>query len=284
MFRKRSQIVVRAWTFGIVVLLASAGLSAQQPARAPETDTIRGRQKISLIEGMFERAVQNGVENFSRRIQAVMPNADGMAMLMGAPQVRGFRLLPPGPGGVFFDVLMPSLQLSMVWPLRYAQNADAQTLALLAEFRSDLERVTDQQQRFELTQKLRQLEQQLTPPGAAPRRGPATTVANVQAGAAPRPSVSPADVAIIDDPAEAWRQEVRSTLIDVMIENTGLTIAPDEFIIVAARGVLSADRLVSDSGDARTIELRLKGSDLAAYRAGSITLEEARKRVGVREY
>jgi hypothetical protein len=281
MFRKRSQTVVRAWTFGIIVLLGSAGLSAQQPARKADSETIRGRQKISLIEGMFERAVQNGVENFSRRIQAVIPNADGMAMLMGAPQVRGF---PLNPGGVFFDVLMPSMQLSMVWPLRYAQNADAQTAAALADLRSDLERVTDQQQRFELMQKLRQLEQQLTPPGAAGRRGPATTVANVQAGAALPPALSPAEMAVVDDPAEAWRQEVRGTLIDVMIENTGLTIAPDEYIIVAARGVLSADRLVSDSGDARTIELRLKGSDLAAYRSGSITLEEARKRVGVREY
>jgi hypothetical protein len=276
--------VVKAWTFGIVVLLASAGLSAQQPARAPEADTIRGRQKISLIEGMFERAVQNGVENFSRRIQAVVPNADGMAMLMGAPQVRGFRLLPPGPGGVFFDVLMPSLQLSMVWPLRYAQNADAQTVAALSEFRNELERVTDQQQRFELMQKLRLLEQQLMPPGAARRRSPATTVANVQAGGVPQPTLSPADVAIVDDPAEAWRQEVRSTLIDVMIEHTGLEIGPEDYIIVAARGVLSADRLVSDSGDARTIELRLKGSDLAAYNSRAITLEEARKRVGVREY
>lgn len=276
--------MVKAWTFGIVVLLASAGLSAQQPARAPEADTIRGRQKISLIEGMFERAVQNGVENFSRRIQAVVPNADGMAMLMGAPQVRGFRLLPPGPGGVFFDVLMPSLQLSMVWPLRYAQNADAQTVAALSEFRNELERVTDQQQRFELMQKLRLLEQQLMPPGAARRRSPATTVANVQAGGVPQPTQSPADIAIVDDPAEAWRQEVRSTLIDVMIEHTGLEIGPEDYIIVAARGVLSADRLVSDSGDARTIELRLKGSDLAAYNSRAITLEEARKRVGVREY
>jgi len=273
--------VVKALMFGIMVLLASAGLSAQQPARAPEPDTIRGRQKISLIEGMFERAVQNGVENFSRRIQAVAPNADGMAMLMGAPQARGFRL---DPGGVFFDVLMPSLQLSMVWPMRYAQNADAQTAAPLADLRSELERVTDQQQRFELLQRLRQLEQQLTPPGTTRRRGSPTTVANVQAGAAPQPALSPAEMAIVDDPAEAWRQEVRSTLIDVMIENTGLAIAPDEYIIVAARGVLSADRLVSDSGDARTIELRLKGSDLAAYRSGTITLEDARKRVGIREY
>jgi hypothetical protein len=63
-----------------------------------------------------------------------------------------------------------------------------------------------------------------------------------------------------------------------------VTIAPEEFIVVAARGVISPDRLVSDPGDARTIELRLKGTDLAAFRAGTLTLEETRKRVEVREY
>jgi hypothetical protein len=263
-----------------VVLVASTSASAQQPAR-PDNETIRGRQRIALIEGMLERAVQNGVDNFARKIQALVPNADGMAMLMGAPQVRGFRLEP---FGVFFDVQMPSLQLSMIWPLRN-QGADPAALATLNDLRSQLERVSDPQMRLDLMQRVRQLEQQLGSPNSR-RRGPATTVANVQAAttdAGPAP-VTPVDTAIIDDPAESWRSEVRSTLIDAMIENIGLSIGPDEYIVIAARGVLSADRLVSDPGDARTIELRLKGSDLAAYRAQSITLEQARTRVAIREY
>jgi hypothetical protein len=134
---------------------------------------------------------------------------------------------------------------------------------------------------------VREIEMQLTaPPQTARRRNsPATNVANVQASAAAgAPAISPADMAILDDPAEAWRREVRSTLVDAMIENIGLNIGPDDYIVIAARGVLSSDRLVTDAGDARTIEFRLKGSDLAAYRAQSITLEEARRRVAVREY
>jgi len=277
---------VKAWIFGAVVLLTAATAGAQQPARAVQ-ETIRARQKIALIEGMLERAVQNGVDNFSRQIQALAPNADGMAMLMGAPQVRGFRLDPPGPSGVFFDVLMPSLQLSMAWPLRYSQGADAAALATLNDLRSQLDRVSDPQTRIDLMQRVRQLELQLGPQQSGRRRaGPATRVANVQAAPVdplPPPPASPADMAIIDDPAEAWRREVRDTLTDAMIEN-GLTVGPDEYIVIAARGVRSSDRLVSDPGDARTIELRLKGSDLAAYRAQAITLEEARKRVAVREY
>lgn len=278
---------MKASVFGVVVLLTAVSVSAQT-SRAADAETIRQRQRIALIEGMLERAVQNGVDNFSRQIQALAPNADGMAMLMGAPQVRGFRGVDPNSNSVFFDVLMPSLQLSMVYPLRYSSQAvDPAALAKLSDLRSELERLTDPQMRLELTQQVREIEMQLSgpPPPNRRRGGSATNVANVQASAAGAGSaIAATDIAILDDPAEAWRREVRSTLIDAMIENIGLSIGPDDYIVIAARGVLSSDRLVADAGDARTIELRLKGSDLAAYRAQSITLEEARKRVSIREY
>ena len=276
--------MVKAWVLAAAFVVAPVVASAQPAPRASDDETIRARQKISLIEGLFERAVQNGVDNISRHLQAVSPNADGMAMLMGAPLVRGFRTT----GGIFFDVQMPSLQLSMVWPLRYAQGADAAATASLAELRTDVSQLTDPQTRQQFTQKIRQIEMALQ--ASSPRRRPtlgATAVANVEptAAAAPPPPVSPADMAILDDPAEAWRAEVRGTLIDAMIENTGgVSVGPDEYIEVQARGVLSPDRLVANAGDARTIRLRLKGSDLTAYRAGTITLEEARTRVIVSEY
>lgn len=273
--------VLKPWVLAGAILVTPVVASAQA-SRPVDTETIRARQKISLIEGLFERAVQNGADNFSRQIQAAAPTADGMAMLMGAPQVRGFRLEP---GGVFFDVLMPSLQLSMVWPLRYNQGGDPAAAAALTELRTELGRVSDPQVRNELTQRVRQLEMQMAAGASRRRVSGATPVASVQASTtAATPPASP-DLGILDDPAEAWRREVRNTLIDAMIENTGgVTIGADEYIVVAARGVLSSDRLVTDPGDARTMELRLKGSDLSAARAGTITLEEARKRVIFREY
>src|SRR5215208_5158610 len=140
-------------------------------------ELVRARQKISLIEGSLERAVQNGADNFSRQIQAAAPNADGMAMLMGAPQVRGFRLEP---GGVFFDVLMPSLQLSMAWPLRYNQGGDPAAAAALAQFRTELEVVNDPQVRAQLTQRVRQLELQIASGASRRRPSGATPVASVQ--------------------------------------------------------------------------------------------------------
>lgn len=275
--------MVKAWVLTALMAAAPVVASAQQPPRAPDSDTIRARQKISLIEGLFERAVQNGVDNFSRQLQAVVPNAEGMAMLMGAPLVRGFRLERVG---IFFDVQMPSLQLSMVWPLRYSQGLDA-AMASLADVRASLERTDlDPQTRVQLTQKIRQIEVMAAGSPLRRRGGGATAVSARTAGpSAASPAPSPVDSGILDDPAEAWRREVRSTLTDAMIENTGgVTVGPDEYLYVAARGVLSSDRLVADPADTRTIELRLKGSDLAAFRAGTITLEDARKRVEVREY
>jgi hypothetical protein len=273
--------VVKTWVLTATILVAPVVASAQAP-RGAETETIRARQKISIIEGALERAVQNGASNFSRQIQAAAPNADGMAMLMGAPVVRGF---PIEGTGVFFDVQMPSLQLSMAWPLRYNQGGDPAAAAALADFRRRLEKVDDPQLRAELTQQIRQLELQVAAGASRRRPSGATPVASVQAAPSTvTPPASP-DLGILEDPAEAWRSEVRNTLIDAMIENTGgVTVGPEESIVVAARGLLSSDRLVSDPGDARTMELRLKGSVLAAFRAGTITLEEARKRVIFREY
>jgi len=104
--------VVKAWVFGVIVLLTSVAASAQT-SRAADAETIRARQRIALIEGMLERAVQNGVDNFSRQIQALAPNADGMAMLMGdrrvGPGTLGLRAmvsLDPTMGKSGYPLLM----------------------------------------------------------------------------------------------------------------------------------------------------------------------------------
>jgi hypothetical protein len=60
-------------------------------------------------------------------------------------------------------------------------------------------------------------------------------------------------------------------------------IGPEEWLTVAARD--NEERLApGDLYEVLTIVLRIKGADLAAFRAERLTREEARNRVEVREF
>jgi hypothetical protein len=94
------------------------------------------------------------------------------------------------------------------------------------------------------------------------------------------------DARVLDNPAEGYTREVKAALVDAMIENSGpLALGPEEWLTVAARDNVPRDPLIpGDMADFSTIIFRVKGSDLAAFRAGRMTLEEARQKVEVREY
>jgi hypothetical protein len=96
----------------------------------------------------------------------------------------------------------------------------------------------------------------------------------------------PPDALLVSDPAAAYTREVKAALMDAMIENSGpLAVSSDEWLVVAARDSEPGNRLVpGDAYDTTTWVLRVKGEDLAAFRAGRLTLEEARARVEVREF
>jgi hypothetical protein len=107
--------------------------------------------------------------------------------------------------------------------------------------------------------------------------------AQVALPAAPQPHVDPA---LIDDPNAAYTREVSATSIDAMIENSGpLPVGDNEWLTVAARDNIRPDRLVpGDTSNISSIVFRIKGSDLAAFRAGRMTLEEARQHVEVKQF
>jgi hypothetical protein len=71
-----------------------------------------------------------------------------------------------------------------------------------------------------------------------------------------------------------------------MLDHSGpIGVGNDEWLTVAARDNEHRDRLVpGDPYDLLTIVLRIRGSDLAAFRADRISRDEARKRVEVREF
>ena len=90
---------------------------------------------------------------------------------------------------------------------------------------------------------------------------------------------------MVTAPDEAYTKAVREALIDAMIENSGpIPVGADEWLTVAARDNVPRDPLIpGDIAGLNTLTFRLKGSDLADFRAGRLSLEGARARVDVRQ-
>ena len=254
-----------------------------------EADHVRARQKISLMESVLESAVANGADSLMRAVRAVMP-PDAL-MLTGAPSARGFRL---DGYGVFFDVEVPAFRRTIAWTLR--QMVDDNGLGAAAavnQLKAYIATVQDPRQRAALERALRRLELQVGPVGpvqqdAAARPGatPVSTQAIPSTQAVPLPAAPQVDPALIDDPNAAYTREVSVAIIDAMIENSGpLPVGETEWLTVAARDNVRPDRLVpGDTSNISSIVFRIKGSDLAAFRSGRMTLDEARKHVEVTQF
>src|SRR5215216_829807 len=105
---------MKTFATGLAVVMLTGVASAQTP-RNTQADAVKARQKISMMEGVMERAVSNGADNVLRQMREIVPVAESPLMLLGQPHVRGFRL---DGYGVFFDVEVPALRLSMAWALR----------------------------------------------------------------------------------------------------------------------------------------------------------------------
>ncbi len=260
---------------GIVVVLGLAsGVEAQQVERAVQPDQAQARYKIFVMEGVLEKAVQNGAAIVSRQVRAIAPDA---MFLAGAAQVRGFRL---DGFGVFFDVEVPALQPNVAWTLRAMMVDNGNSLAQLRAF---VQKVADPAAREELLRAIRQVELVMPSTRTVDGQNGPQPVSDRPQGATP---ALPPDMLLISDPAAAYTREVKTALVEAMLENSGpLSVSNDEWLVVAARDSEPGNRLVpGDAYDTTTWVLRVKGADLAAFRAGRISLDEARRRVEVREF
>jgi hypothetical protein len=283
---------MKTFATGLAVVMVASVASAQTPARTTESDAVKARQKISMMEGVLERAVSNGADNVLRQMREIVPVADSPLMLLGQPHVRGFRL---DGYGVFFDVEVPAMRLSMAWALRYVVDQNGVTAgAAVADLRSFVtQQARDPRDREKLERALQRIEAQVGPSvprtAAAANAAAATRVAD-QGPANGTALIGPSQVdpVIIEDPNEAFTREVKDALVEAMIENSGpIAIGTEEYLVVAARDNARTDRLAVPSdaaSDLHTIMIRIKGSDLAAFREGRMGIEETKKRVQVREY
>ena len=88
-------------------------------------------------------------------------------------------------------------------------------------------------------------------------------------------------------PREIYQNEITDALLNAILDyQRPVGIAPNEWLTVAARESLVVDRrFVNGPNEAPiTVILRIKGSDLQALHERTLTRDEARKRVEVKQY
>jgi len=186
--------------------------------------------------------------------------------------------------GVFFDVEVPGLPMSVAWSMRVI-NRSLDMNASLDLVRRHVEEIPDPAARREAEQALQRIELEVGGPPAGARPAAAARGADtVQASTVATTPQAPAAPALPEDPNEAYTTEVKDALISAMLDySRPMSIAPNQWLTIAARDA-QGPLFPGEAYDAMTIVLRIKGSDLADLYAERITRAEARKRVEVREF
>jgi len=286
---------------GALTLCAAAPAVAQGvPATArSEAQQKQERYQIAQMERVLEGAVEHGATMMRDRLQAVVPPAQAQLLIQENAHVRGFRLEGYG---VFFDVIVPSLDGSLTWSLRTLDQNDLGLQSALSVLKTRIN-PTD----IDMQQALKRIELQVGPAtatlasltGQAPPQPDARNVAGSAAGlsdqlagaaaanAAPPagPAASQPPDPILDDPNEAYRAEVIQALIDAVLDHSSpLGIGPSEWVTVAARRNEDRPRLAPADSGAQSVVIRVSGADLAAFRAGQVSREEVLKRVDRRVF
>jgi hypothetical protein len=280
------------------LVLAGAGqASAQGVASVSTPDQMRARYQISVMEGALERAVQLGAQRLSKQVREV---SSDMLFIATAARAKGFWLETYG---VFFDVDVPAMRHSMAWTFRTLDRGGQKVQSDINTLKRNLQFVRDPQAHRDMEAAIQRMERlvgpPMMPPGADPGAGlpppgppnvvqTGTVTASAQiATTAAAPGVMPSESnanAILDDPGSAYTTEVKTALVDAMLDyGTSIPIAENEWLTIAARD--NNERIGGDDPyDVTTIVLRVKGSDLAAFKSGRITRDEAVKRVSIKDY
>jgi hypothetical protein len=267
----------KAIASGALVFVSCSLAAAQTPATA---DQIRLRQQITTMETVLQQAINIGAQNVATQVRSII----GDRPRLGAPpRANGFRL--DGYGVVFY-VQVPDFTLPFLYDVLVREARDQQAALILQQWRSQVNNLPPGPQRDREMNAIIRYEQQVREGNYRAldaNRGPVTAAALVPSGVEPsRPAVDPS---VVDDPESAYTREVKAALIDAMLTNSqGLGIEADERLTVVARdSVPNNPQFPADAIDSPAWIMSVKGSVLAAFRAGTISREEARKQVEVKE-
>ena len=280
MIVKRMVLVVLG-AVAVNAAVASAQTVTTRPSEPSAQTQKQSRYQIGQMERVLEGAVEHGVANIRDRLQAVGPTE---LLISDNARARGFRL---DGYGVFFDVVVPSLDTTVLWSIRTLDQNDLGLESALKALQAHIRNAGD----VNLEQALRRIELQMNPlllaraaAPAAPSGGAATRTGSVAAASVDATARSRVDP-IFSNPDEAYRAEVTRALMDALLDHSGsLGVEPAEWLTIAARRNDERPRLAPADTDARSVIIRLRGSDLAAFLARQISREEALKRIEVRVF
>jgi hypothetical protein len=282
---KALTLITRAAVAMTCVALVS--IASAQPAPSQADAQSKRRYQVRVMEGALVGAVSHGAGQVSRQLQPVSQN---LLLLSGAARARGFAL---DGYGVFFDVEIPAMRESALSIMRTFEPDFTAMRRTLEQIQQAVQRIPDPVHKTALDQSVRKLEALVVAQGGRQRRSPderpvaaadvpdaareGAVASTVTSSPAPQP-------APISDPNLLYTETVKNALIDAMLEYGGsMALRPDEWLTVAARDA-EGPLTPAENYDPATLILRVKGSDLSAFQAKQITLEEARKRVEVREF
>lgn len=291
----------------ILIVMLAASADAQTPVTPPATPPVAARpvdrsdlrHQIYVMEGALVRAVSFGAQRLTREIRSVAPE---MMVLSGEPQARGVYL---DGYGVFFDVGVPILHQSPIWTFQTMLGDDKALADALTVLKQQAKEARTPASRQAMEYAIGRLELQLGLSSAAASKmslpvGPsadrtvgAAVVGGETAAPAEIQSTQPPpsiDRKYLRDPNainRAYTESVQRALVDAMLDySLPMGIADDEYLTVGARDNMQRDSLAPADPfeEVITILLRIKGSDLGAFRKGQIDRAEAARRVQVREF
>jgi hypothetical protein len=272
--------VIASLAFGVAVAPAAAQgapQQAQEQARANARRQSQLRYQILVMERVLEDAVEHGASLWRDRLQVVLP---AQTLLLDNARVIGYRIEDYG---IFFNVEVPSLETTMTWAVRTLDQNDLGLESALKAVKAHIDASGDPN----LDQAWRRVELQVAPlgtPGGVPGDANAVSARKVSGSAAFAPDTAgdPTDP-ILSNPEEVFRAEVVQSLIDSMLDHSSaLGLAANEWLTVGARRNEVRPRIGPLDSKAPTFVIRVRGSELAAFRSGQLSREEAIKRVEVR--
>jgi len=276
---------------GLVVggMAVPAAAQTSAAARAAADQQRQSRYQISQMERMLEGAVEHGLTVVREKLQAAMRAQTFIPENPENAHVRGFRLEGYG---VFFDIEVPPLQGSLIWSLKTLDQNELGLQSALKTIKEHIAAAGD----TNLEQALKRIELQVGPVAVTPNvvalppipnaarnvTGAPAIVSEKMEVAAPTPD--PPDP-ILNDPEEGYRTEVKNQVMDAMLEYSGsMGFRTDDWLAVGLRRHDDRPLIAPADSEARTVVIRIRAADLAAFRGNQLTKPEALKKMIVQMF